>query len=165
MKKILSVLLTLVLTLSIGTYTFAAESEGKDFNPSTVYTKFDYTILDKDGNVRENGNVDFSTRMSWSGITLRNGEQFILKPSHANSFSVSAGTQMRFKFTLDRMAMTSYCIIKHTTSGSAIWKGGSTDKVSGASIYATADYSAGYTGKIINYSSDSFKITYCEFSF
>lgn len=146
----------MILSLSLGTFALASEKEGEDFNPSTVYTKFDYTILDKDGNVKENGTVDFSARLSWSGKTLRNGEQFILKPSHASSFSVSAGTKMRFKFTLDRTALTGYWIAKHTSSGSAIWRGDSTNKVSGTYMYETADYSAGYTGAIMNRSSDPF---------
>ncbi len=128
-------------------------------------TKFNYTILDKDENIVETGTVDFRNRMSWSGITLRNGERFILRPSYADTFNIADGTIMNFKFSLDRKALTNYWITKHTVLGSSIWRGGSPSEVSGASIGTSADETAGYTGTIMNYSSDPFIITYCEFSF
>ena len=70
---------------------------------------------------------------------------------------------MRFKFTLNRQALTVYYIVKHKT-GSAIWKGNEAS-VTGGYLYVVADETAGYTGLIINRSSDPFTITYAEFSF
>lgn len=35
----------MILSLSLGTFALASEKEGEDFNPSTVYTKFDYDIV------------------------------------------------------------------------------------------------------------------------
>ena len=102
-RRLISLFLVIGIMLCCSTMAFASNIEAEN-----VCTQFKYTVLDKDGNVVETGvTPDFSvtTRASWSGITLSNGETAVFKPADGNiGFYILKDSRIQFEFELDRAA-------------------------------------------------------------
>jgi hypothetical protein len=99
MKKIISLIFSILLICSFSVPSFATDSS----NTSPVVTQFKYTILDPDGNIKSTGvTPDFRTRYTWSGITLENGESVYLQKSDGSNFYALKGTHVRYDITKNR---------------------------------------------------------------
>lgn len=99
MKKLISLIFSILLICSISVPSLATDSS----NTSPVVTQFKYTIFDADGNVKSTGiTPDFSTRYSWSGITLENGESVNLQKTDGTNFFVSKDSRITYEISKDR---------------------------------------------------------------
>lgn len=99
MKKIISLVFSVLLICA-----FSAPSLAVDSNEGSPVTQFSYAVFDTDGNIKSTGvTPNFSTRYSWSGVTLENGEIAVFQKTDGTNFYALKGTRVKYEFTKDRV--------------------------------------------------------------
>lgn len=99
MKKIISLVFSILLLCSFSAPCLAVESDDNSY-----ITQFSYVVFDADGNVKNTGiTPDFNARYSWDGITLENGEQVIFRKTDGTNFYALRGTSVEYEVSKDRI--------------------------------------------------------------
>lgn len=118
MKKLLSLVLSVFLVCSIVTPSLAVDSSKR-----TTITQFSYIILDADGNIKDTGiTPDLSTKASWSGIVLENGETAILQKEDGSNFYALKGTRVNYGITKNRTgnAIVQFINTRNSSAGDGL---------------------------------------------
>lgn len=163
MKKIISVLFSLVLVIMVIQSVSVVAEERSEYSEGTVYS-VRYKIYDVDGNLREEGDLPIDEEVSllkdYGSAVLHNGETMFLTNDDNSDFYITQNSIMTMEFGLNRNASMSAYIHCYTTNQACASKQG---LMGGCRISAKAPYTSYYYGVIRNASTEDVTVTYARF--